>query len=243
MEIIPVLDLKRGVVVRAHRGQRDHYRPIETPLSPTSQPEDVARGLLSVFAFRTIYLADLDAIEGRGDNGDALARLRHACPGVTFWVDNGIGDAERASRWLEAEPGHLVLGSESLRDLAPLEHLRGHDRIVLSLDFGGDGFRGPPGLLTDPSLWPRRLIAMTLARVGSGAGPDLDALERIRRDGVDRHVYAAGGVRDATDLVALARAGIVGALVATALHDGRLNRADVAQCHAEPAQPSRVPLG
>ena len=35
MEIIPVVDLKGGVVVRARMGQREEYRPIETPLSPT----------------------------------------------------------------------------------------------------------------------------------------------------------------------------------------------------------------
>jgi phosphoribosylformimino-5-aminoimidazole carboxamide ribotide isomerase len=236
MEIIPVLDLKGGVVVRARLGQRDHYRPIETPLSPTSRPEDVARGLRSVFPFRTIYLADLDAIEGKGDNADALMRLRGECPGVTFWVDNGTRDAAAAERWLEVEAGHLVLGSESLADLAPLRRLSAHERLVLSLDFGGDGFRGPRDLLADPSLWPRRVIAMTLARVGSGAGPDLVALERIRRMVGGRQLYAAGGVRDAADLAGLAHAGIAGALVATALHDGRLGRTDVEQCHAEPAQ-------
>jgi hypothetical protein len=64
MEIIPVIDLKGGLVVRARMGQRDQYRPIETPLSPTSHPADVVQGLMSVFPFRTLYVADLDAIEG-----------------------------------------------------------------------------------------------------------------------------------------------------------------------------------
>ena len=35
MQIIPVLDLKDRMVVRARMGQRDAYRPIETPLSST----------------------------------------------------------------------------------------------------------------------------------------------------------------------------------------------------------------
>jgi phosphoribosylformimino-5-aminoimidazole carboxamide ribotide isomerase len=50
-----------------------------------------------------------------------------------------------------------------------------------------------------------------------------------------RRIYAAGGVRDAADLAALARAGIAGALVATALHDGRLRRADIDALAAAPA--------
>ena len=67
MEVIPVIDLKGGAVVRARHGDRASYRPIETPLSPTSDPLDVVAGLLSVHAFRTLYIADLDAIEGYGD--------------------------------------------------------------------------------------------------------------------------------------------------------------------------------
>jgi phosphoribosylformimino-5-aminoimidazole carboxamide ribotide isomerase len=64
MEIIPVIDVMGGVVVRARMGQRDRYRPIATPLSATSDPVDVARGLLAVHAFKTLYVADLDAIAG-----------------------------------------------------------------------------------------------------------------------------------------------------------------------------------
>ena len=116
MQIIPVLDLKDRTVVRARMGRRDAYRPLETPLSPTSDPVDVARGLLSIYAFKTIYIADLDAIEGRGNNDDALARLGDAFPGVALWVDNGIADGPRARDWLASRTGSLVLGSESQRD-------------------------------------------------------------------------------------------------------------------------------
>ena len=92
MEIIPVIDVMGGVVVRARMGQRDQYRPIATPLAPTSDPVDVARGLLSVHPFRTLYIADLDAIAGREDNRAALIRLKGEFPRLTLWVDNGIGD-------------------------------------------------------------------------------------------------------------------------------------------------------
>jgi phosphoribosylformimino-5-aminoimidazole carboxamide ribotide isomerase len=227
MQIIPVIDLKQGVVVRARMGQRDQYRPIETPLSPTSDPTDVARGLSALSRFATFYIADLDAIEGRGDNRAAIARLAAEFPDVTFWVDNGMADPDRAAAWLEADLGHLVLGSESQSDAALLRRLAASDRVVLSLDFRGSDFVGPPVLLSDPSLWPHRIIVMTLARVGSGAGPDLARLAAIRAAAPGRDIYAAGGVRDAGDLDALAAAGISGVLVASSLHDGRLGRADL----------------
>jgi phosphoribosylformimino-5-aminoimidazole carboxamide ribotide isomerase len=227
MEIIPVLDLKGGVVVRARMGERHLYAPIVTPLAATSDPLDVARGLLAVHPFATLYVADLDAIEGSGDNSAALRQITRGCPGVSLWVDNGIAEAAAAARWLDGGIGSLVLGSETQQDAALVRKLAGDDRVVLSLDFRGDAFQGPSEILDDPSAWPARVIAMTLARVGGGAGPDVERLSEVRRIAPGRRIYAAGGVRDAADLAALARAGIAGALVATALHDGRLGRAEI----------------
>jgi phosphoribosylformimino-5-aminoimidazole carboxamide ribotide isomerase len=233
MNIIPVLDLRGGVVVRAQKGERHRYRPIVSPLSPTSDPVDVMRGLLAVYPFATVYLADLDAIEGTGGNEPAMLRLRAEFPALALWVDNGVAEVAAAKRWLDAGLGHLVIGSESQKDMALPRHLAGQDygdrdRIVLSLDFRGDAFQGPPALLDDAAAWPQRLIVMTLARVGSGAGPDLDRLRAIRDAAPGRDIYAAGGVRDGADLATLRGAGIAGALVATSLHDGRLGGKDIA---------------
>ncbi len=218
MQVIPVLDLIAGEVVRAKLGDRDAYRPIATPLSPTSDPVDVAAGLLKLGPFPTLYVADLDAIRGRGDNFAALARLRAAFPALSLWIDNGAADsaAVDATRVY----GAPVLGSESQRDLSLLAAA---GDALLSLDFRGDDFQGPPELLARPELWPERIIVMTLGRVGSGAGPDLARLAAIRRLAGARLLYAAGGVRDNADLAALKSAGAAGALVASALHEGQIS--------------------
>jgi phosphoribosylformimino-5-aminoimidazole carboxamide ribotide isomerase len=70
---------------------------------------------------------------------------------------------------------------------------------------------------------------MTLARVGSGAGPDTGRIADICARAPGRSIYAAGGVRDTSDLAALQQLGVAGALVATSLHDGRLSGADLAR--------------
>ena len=80
VELIPVIDLKGGQVVRAQFGRRDDYRPIQSPLSATSDPIDVARGLLSLYPFETFYIADLDAIESVGENEGSIALLKAAFP-------------------------------------------------------------------------------------------------------------------------------------------------------------------
>lgn len=229
VEVIPVLDLKGGLVVHARMGRRSQYRPIETPLSSSSHPVDVARGLLSIFPFATFYVADLDAIEGLGRNDAALAQLREEFPGIALWVDNGVADEAHARRWLDAGMGQLVLGSESQSDDTLIRALAADDRVVLSLDYRGDAFKGPVALLSDAGAWPDRVIAMTLARVGSAAGPDWDRLSDIKARAGTKRVYAAGGVRDADDLLAVARAGIAGALVASCLHSGALAGAQIAR--------------
>jgi phosphoribosylformimino-5-aminoimidazole carboxamide ribotide isomerase len=228
MQVIPVLDLKGGVVVHARMGQRDQYRPIETPLSPTSSPIDVACGLLSIYPFSNFYVADLDAIAGAGNNDAALTKLRAEFPQSTLWVDNGLADRASSERWLDCGLGHLVLGSETQKDETLLGLLGKDDRIILSLDYRGDDFVGPAPLLGNVDAWPSRIIAMTLARVGSRMGPDWARLEAIKNAGRGRHVYAAGGVRDADDLVTLAHLGIAGALVASCLHNRTLTGAQIA---------------
>lgn len=229
MEVIPVLDLKQGVVVHARMGRRDQYRPIETPLASTSSPLDVARGLLAIHPFETFYIADLDAIEHAGDNDAALMRMKTALPNLVFWVDNGVADLARANSWLDAGLGNLVLGSESQRDGSLVRRLSRDDRVILSLDYRGDAFLGPAALLSDAADWPGKIIAMTLARVGSANGPDMDRLSAIRARAPDKLIYAAGGVRDPSDLAALRRAGIAGALVASSLHNGKLTGAQLAR--------------
>jgi phosphoribosylformimino-5-aminoimidazole carboxamide ribotide isomerase len=225
VQVIPVVDLKNGVVVRAQRGDRAAYRPIETPLAATSDAVDVVRGLLALHAFRTLYVADLDAIMTTGDNLDAIRRIRQAFPALDLWIDNGAADVGALDALSASKIGAPVIGSESQRDGALLSRVA---EALLSLDFRGDAFLGPLEILERPELWPQRIIVMTLARVGSAAGPDIERLAAIRAHAGARMIYAAGGVRDIGDLAALKASGIGGALVATALHDGRLTAEQIA---------------
>ena len=65
-DVIPVIDVRNSVAVRAIAGERANYKPLVTPLSPSSDPCAVMDGLMALHPFPVIYLADLDSIEGRG---------------------------------------------------------------------------------------------------------------------------------------------------------------------------------
>ncbi len=188
---------------------------------------DVLAGLLRLHPFRRLYVADLDAIERRGSHVALLAGLARAHPGLEIWLDAGADDAAGIGAALAAGLTP-VIGSESQADTALLRAHADDPRVVLSLDFRGAAFQGPAEILARPELWPRRVVAMTLAAVGAAAGPDAACVAGLVGRGAGRAVYAAGGVRDAADLRLLADAGAAGALVASALHAGTLNAADLA---------------
>jgi phosphoribosylformimino-5-aminoimidazole carboxamide ribotide isomerase len=231
VEIIPVIDLMGGDVVHARRGERDAYRPLSSPLCNGSKPIDVVAGYLGVYSFTNIYIADLDAIMGKGDSGPIIAQLRRTFPDVGFWVDNGLSALGSCRAWLQRELGDLVLGSEAQTDTSTIHALAPEiaaDRIVLSLDFKDGQFLGPQALRDQVRLWPQRLIAMTLSRVGSDSGPDFVLLDHLRTQAPGKNIFAAGGVRGGEDLVELHRRGITGVLVASALHAGRIGEREIA---------------
>ena len=246
MDLIPVIDLMQGQVVRAVRGDRQAYRPIVSRLCAGSDPIGVARVLCAHCATRRLYVADLDALLGHPVQIDVLKALLHALPDLELWLDAGFANA-RAAEALRADLGRAgrqvvpVFGSESLASRAELECCFGApasarvgdpvtdadadadaDASVLSLD-RRDGRRlDVAGCWEAPELWPKRVIVMTLERVGSDAGPDLDTLADVRRKSPSTFIVGAGGIRDEADLQRARAAGAGAWLVASALHDGRL---------------------
>jgi uncharacterized protein related to proFAR isomerase len=235
VQVIPVIDLMHGQVVRGVRGERHAYRPIVSRLADGSAPPDIARALLAVAPpppgqGPALYVADLDAIQGGAPQLPALLELLQAQPALSVWLDSGFADAA-AVRALRAALGPAaarvrpVYGSESLASAAALDEVAQDPSAILSLDSRLERPIDPSGSWQRPQAWPRTVIVMTLDRVGAGSGPDLGTFARLRALAPDRTWIGAGGVRDAQDLRAAAAAGAAGWLVASALHDGTLNAA------------------
>ena len=232
MQIIPVLDLKNGTVVRAQMGERDRYRPIETPLADEPAIRSTSRaGCLSVYPFQTLYIADLDAIEGRGNNEAAIGRLRRAFPDLcAVGRQRHCRSMPSASAWLATRTDCLVLGSETQRDPKLVRELSDHRA------------RRPLARLSRRAICRASPIAGRTEHLAAAA--DRDDLGTGRQRCGTRH---GAGCRDprprrmrvpsmrpaacATRAISavLQQLGVAGALVATSLHDGRLTGADIAR--------------
>ena len=244
MRVIPVIDLKAGQVVRGIAGRREAYRPIESQLVPSAAPALVARALVDHFGCDTLYVADLDAIGGAAPAWSIYEQL--AALGVSLWVDAGLSSSSQVVQLAKWNAGGMslagiVAGLESLPALDCLTEwldVTGSERLIFSVDLK-DGrpiardqeLANRTGIeiaLAARSRGVRRLIVLDLARVGMGGGAGTEHVCRaIRAVDTQIELVAGGGVRGVDDLRALAAAGCDAALVASALHDGRLTRADL----------------
>ncbi|MDR2707803.1 MAG: HisA/HisF family protein, partial [Nitrososphaerota archaeon] len=63
MNVIPVIDVLNGIVVHAVRGNREEYKPLQSLLTFSVDPVEVAT-VFKLQGFSTLYLADIDAIQG-----------------------------------------------------------------------------------------------------------------------------------------------------------------------------------
>lgn len=231
MKLIPVIDLMAGQVVRGIRGKRSAYRPIVSSLCASSRPTELAPALLDRAGADTLYIADLDALAGGPVQFEALLELLAALPDAAIWLDAGFRGAHdvAALRARLGEHGARVtpiIASESLPNADSARECLSANRVhcILSLDSLGSTRLDPSRCWDRPELWPERVILMTLERVGAYAGPDLDAIRRLRRRAPDIAVIGAGGVRNDDDLRQAAESGAHAWLVASALHDGRISR-------------------
>jgi phosphoribosylformimino-5-aminoimidazole carboxamide ribotide isomerase len=240
MRVVGVIDLKDGTAVHAVRGERERYRPVHSVIAgDDGDPLALARAFRSELGLDELYVADLDAIGGGSGHAALLAALARE---ARVMVDAGVSEPAAARALLELGAHRVIVGTETLPRAAALERLLAEapdGGLILSVDLR-DGrtlspdpqLAGLPALdavarLHRPGL--REAIVLDLARVGSGAGPDVALIAEIRVAFPDLELLAGGGVRDVEDLRALDAAGAGGALVATALHSGVIGPRELAE--------------
>lgn len=223
MRCIFVLDLFNGNVVHAVRGERSRYRPVEESSRVVSTSDPLA--VLGQIRPKEVYLADLNRILGQGDNLQIIGRI--SCQASTM-ADIGARHKED----LDCLQKHVlpVLGTETA-SFELIQEAALQREIVVSLDIkNGAVMASDPDLAGGlPQDVLRRLngvpakaiILLELDRVGTSVGLEREFLERAASIS-DHPLILGGGVRGTEDLEALGEIGFEGALVATAVHSGRI---------------------
>jgi phosphoribosylformimino-5-aminoimidazole carboxamide ribotide isomerase len=248
MQIIPVLDLAGGIAVHAQAGDRARYAPVESGLAPGRVGDAAAllRAFHATLGIHECYVADLDAIQGGAVQRTLLRELAEFHTGFAgaLLVDAGTHTQGGALEVLSCGASEVVVGLETLHafaDLSAIISLVGSSRVVFSLDLrlGNpvlhntlQDARGPgpeavslaeqaatAGVVT--------ILLLDLGRIGTGCGVDLGLLESLRRRLPGIRLLAGGGVLTRRDLERMRDVGCDGALVASAIHTGRLTAADL----------------
>jgi phosphoribosylformimino-5-aminoimidazole carboxamide ribotide isomerase len=239
MKVIPVLDIKGGHAVHAIAGQRDNYQPVKTCLTESSDPLDVAKAYRDAFGLEEMYLADLDAIAGGEPQFETYAGITNA--NIRLMVDAGITDEESFFTLAATDVDATIVGLESISGPEALGRIAGSEfsqKLVFSLDLKA----GKP--LGDLSAWPepspvsiadaalmrdvKRMIVLDLANVGTGKGTGTSELCRhVISSCPEIELITGGGIRGRDDLIRERNLGATAVLIATALHDGRIGKAEI----------------
>jgi phosphoribosylformimino-5-aminoimidazole carboxamide ribotide isomerase len=242
VRVIGVVDLDGGRAVHASGGDRKRYAPVERVGASAIEPGDavaLARAYTGPLGLSELYVADLDAIAGGPFQAARIAALTSL--NAPTWVDAGVAAVERARRLIDLGAAQVIVGLETLPSfgaLAAICSAVGGRRVAFSLDLRdgrpltADSCSGPR---EDPAALAARaadagagsVIVIDLARVGGEAGLDLRLVGDVRAAVPQLTLVVGGGVRGAEDLTRLADAGCDAALVATALHDGRIGAAEI----------------
>ncbi len=255
MQSLGVIDLRHGSAVHAMAGDRARYVPVTRVGGRPIPPGDagaLATAYVEDLGVDGLYVADLDAILGEEPALDRLPTL--AAHGVPLWYDGAIVSAPQALRARALGVAHPIVALETLPSFSALDAIcDAAEGVAFGLDLrDGVPVTRPDAVVEERDVvtlvaralraGARAVVVIDLARVGTGNGPDDGLVARVRQAAPDATIASGGGVRHASDLVRLRVAGCDAVLLATALHDGRLTREDLASARlATTARPPRTP--
>jgi phosphoribosylformimino-5-aminoimidazole carboxamide ribotide isomerase len=229
MHLIPAIDLRDGYCVRLLHGDFE---------AETRYPTDPETLLIKYrnFGANWLHIVDLDGARGGTlDNRAIILRLA-AQKAVKLQVGGGLRNTTALAQVLDAGVARAVVGSTALTQAeqvqAWLKHF-GPDRLTLAFDVCIDD-NGVPRVMThgwqqqsEHTLWDavesyvaselKHVLCTDVGRDGALTGPNIGLYAEAVRRYPQMEWQASGGIRNADDLHALAKAGASAAISGKAL--------------------------
>ena len=229
MELYPAVDIEGGRVARSTSAS-----------DPIAAVRQFARD-----GARWVHVVDLDRAFGKGENRELTRRLL-AEAAVRIQVGGGVTSDDGVAELVGWGATRVVIGTAAAVDAVLVARLLGRygaERLAVGID-ARDGRVAARGSDVRLALAPlelarrlrgqgaRTVIYTDAARDGSLAGPDVDGARAIAALGEGLDVIVSGGVASLDDLRRVRDAGLAGAIVGRALHEGRFTLHEALTCIA-----------
>jgi phosphoribosyl isomerase A len=231
LELLPAVDVAGGQAVQLVQGvagsEKRFGDPLEAALRWQAEGAD------------WIHLVDLDAAFGRGHNRELVAAIVGRVD-VQVELSGGIRDDDSLAAAMATGCRRVNIGTAALErpEWCAAAIARWGDRVAVGLDVRGRtlaarGWTREGGDLYEvlarlDSEGCARYVVTDVNKDGMLQGPNLSLLRDVCA-ATDRPVVASGGITELADLEALAALvgdGVEGAIIGTALYEGRFTLAE-----------------
>ncbi|MET0901881.1 MAG: 1-(5-phosphoribosyl)-5-[(5-phosphoribosylamino)methylideneamino]imidazole-4-carboxamide isomerase [Acidimicrobiales bacterium] len=234
MHLYPAIDLRGGQVVQLIQGDFSRERV------HGDDPVAVAKAFAAAGA-PWIHTVDLDAARtGEPVNRDLIAAIAAAVD-VPVQAGGGVRSAEAARALADAGVARVVMGTAAMEDPDLVATIASRQPVALGLDVRGrevavrgwaegSGVEWPEALQRLADAGAEAVVVTQIAVEGLMGGADLSGLAEVLA-ATSLDVIASGGVGTLEDLLALdaVAAGerrLAGAIVGTAIYEGRVDVAE-----------------
>lgn len=227
LELLPAIDIVNGKAVMLHQGVAGTETDYGSPLDAVQ--DWVGRGA------EWVHIVDLDRAFGRGSNTDLIKEVIDLTGDVKVELSGGIRDTASLEAILEIGPTRVNIGTAALENpewTAEIIAAFG-DKIAVSLDVRGETLAGRGWTKEGGNIWDvlerledahcPRYVVTDVTQDGTLQGPNVELLAKICAQ-TEKPVVASGGIASLADLEELKKLvpqGLEGAIIGTALYDGK----------------------
>jgi len=224
--IIPAVDIMQGKCVRLIQGDPSKVKVyFDNPVEAVKQWVDQGAEL--------IHLIDIDAALGLGQNMETIETIIKTSP-IKTQVGGGIRTLEKAEKLFRIGASRVIFGTVCILNSRlikeAVQRFRS-TRVAVALDtrngkvtFNGWRTRSEIDYLdlarSVELVGVRTIIFTSVGVDGTLRGPPIKQISKLTNT-VRISVIASGGIGCLTDLVNLSRTVVEGAIVGTALYEGK----------------------
>lgn len=226
MQVIPAIDIKDGVCLRATGVDTD----------PLAQASDFLE-----HGAEYLHIVDINgAVENNPKN---FTHIRHIIdlPEVKVEVSAGINTPEAIQKLftLKPRPWQIILSSRALFNLPFIEtslNRFGKEHLSIALDYNDEmiaarGWKETSKIKLDDvieklnAMNVKRIIATDITRDGSLTGIDLKKIKSLRKR-ISSELIISGGISSLDEILELEDAGIDGVIIGKAFYEKKIDLKD-----------------